>query len=128
MPIYEYSCSKCNKVFEIMRPRSESSLSATCPICSAESTRIISDFTHGVAFSKDAPEMCKDSANEKMWISEQKVAENKIKDPDPLKKWREEREKSCGKGPEAWVEYAKQEEAKEQKVKDYGTGFTGREV
>jgi hypothetical protein len=92
-------------------------LSATCPVCNAESPRIVSDFTHGVAFSK-----------EKMWISQQKVEENKIKNPDPLKKWREEREKSCGKGPEAWVEYAKQEEAKVQKVKDYGTGFTGREV
>jgi putative FmdB family regulatory protein len=44
MPIYEYSCPKCKKEFELMRPLSESGASAKCPTCGAKSEKLVSVF------------------------------------------------------------------------------------
>lgn len=128
MPIYEYLCPACNKRFELVRSRSEANLGAPCPECEASAERVISGFSHFAATPANSAVRAKDNADEKMWISKRKVEDMEKKNPDPLKKWREEREKACDKGPEAWVEYANEEKAKEQKKKDYGEGFLGREV
>jgi putative FmdB family regulatory protein len=48
MPCYEYFCNDCQKVFEMLRPISESSLSGKCS-CGRNAKRIISQFrTEGV--------------------------------------------------------------------------------
>jgi hypothetical protein len=60
----------------------------------------------------------KDKADEKMWLSQRKMEDDKIKNPDPLASWRKEREQACGKGPEAWVEWAKEEVARKEKEAD----------
>ena len=43
MPIYEYKCPKCQKVFEEWLKVSEVHESAACPACGAESRHIISN-------------------------------------------------------------------------------------
>jgi putative FmdB family regulatory protein len=42
MPIYEYSCTKCNKKFELMRSLSRSTEGASCPKCENRAERIMS--------------------------------------------------------------------------------------
>ena len=128
MPIYEYCCPACKKNFELIRSRSAANLGAPCPDCEASADRVISGFSHFAATPSSSPLQTRDKANEKMWLSKRKSEDWAKKNPDPLKKWRDEREKSCGKGPEAWVEYSNQEKAKDQKKKDYGEGWMGREV
>ncbi len=44
MPIYEYSCHKCDYEFELMRPISQSSAAATCPKCKHDADRKLSTF------------------------------------------------------------------------------------
>ena len=128
MPIYEYVCPECKNRFELMRPRSEANLAASCPQCKSNSQRVISVFSHYSASAPDSPLKKMDERRGKMWQSQRKMEDDKIKNPDPLKKWREERQKTLGVGPEKWVEWAKEEKAKEQKKKDYGEGWLGREA
>jgi len=46
MPIYEYKCTKCGEVFEMLRNLNEDDRSLTCPRCHAESPeRILSLFS-----------------------------------------------------------------------------------
>lgn len=33
MPVYEFVCRDCQKVFEIVRPMAESAATPTCPAC-----------------------------------------------------------------------------------------------
>ena len=128
MPIYEYVCSECKSRFELMRPRSECNEEATCPQCNSNAERIISGFSHYSAAPSGSAERVKDKANEKMWISQRKMEDDKIKNPDPLKGWRKEREKTLGVGPEKWTEWAKDVDKEKQKKKDYGEGWLGREA
>ena len=45
MPIYEYRCSNCGNIFEMMRPASEADSPARCPSCGKEeSQRLVSAF------------------------------------------------------------------------------------
>ena len=128
MPIYEYYCSECDCHFEMIRPVSESKLGSPCPQCGVEAKRELSSFSHYCMTPYDAPERRRDEGQRKMWESSRKVEDMKKKDPDPLKKWREERQKTLGVGPERWVQWANEEKAKEQKKKDYGENWKGREA
>jgi putative FmdB family regulatory protein len=38
VPVYEFSCKKCRKTFEVRRPISKAPQSATCPKCRTKST------------------------------------------------------------------------------------------
>ena len=44
MPIYEYVCPECNKKFELMRPISQSSEPADCPMCKHKANKALSRF------------------------------------------------------------------------------------
>jgi putative FmdB family regulatory protein len=44
MPIYEYSCTKCQNRFEQLRPLSKSDEDSECPKCKAPAKRTISKF------------------------------------------------------------------------------------
>ena len=41
MPLYEYICEKCDKVFEALRSMRDSEKPTACPKCSASSDRIM---------------------------------------------------------------------------------------
>ena len=41
MPLYEYYCDKCDKVFEALRSIKDSDQPAKCPECGATSDRIL---------------------------------------------------------------------------------------
>jgi len=48
MPIYEYECKKCGKVFEIYQRLSEKSDDIKCPVCGAEKpVKRVSSFSSG---------------------------------------------------------------------------------
>ena len=36
MPIYEYECKKCGKIFEVYQRLSEKGEDIKCPVCGAE--------------------------------------------------------------------------------------------
>ena len=118
MPIYEYICPECRKTFELRRPFSECDTITTCPTCKCECDRILSSFSQVVATPPDSYLITQDKAKEKMWLSQRRAEDDKIKDPDPLARWRAERQQACGKGPEAWVDWAKEELVKQEKEKD----------
>ena len=42
MPLYEYRCSKCGRIFELLRRRVEKDEAASCPDCGGEGRRIVS--------------------------------------------------------------------------------------
>jgi putative FmdB family regulatory protein len=128
MPIYEYVCPACNSRFELLRSRSECNLGAPCPDCESSAERTLSSFSHYAAEPANSAVRKQDKMKQKMWESERKMEDDKIKNPDPLKGWREERQKTLKKGPEAWTNYANEIKAKEQKKKDYGENWLGREV
>ncbi|APV44208.1 putative regulatory protein, FmdB family [Dehalogenimonas formicexedens] len=119
MPIYEYICPQCRKTFELRRPFSECDAITNCPNCNAECDRILSAaFSQVMSTPPDSYLITQDKAKEKMWQSQRRADDDKIKNPDPLKRWREERQEACGRGPEAWVEWAKEELVKQEKEKD----------
>ena len=41
-PIYEYKCTECGEVFDLIRPFSESKEDSTCPKCEATAKKIVS--------------------------------------------------------------------------------------
>jgi putative FmdB family regulatory protein len=55
MPIYEYRCGSCSKVFEMTRPMSQASESGTCPECGAKGSRIISGFASTQGYGVKVP-------------------------------------------------------------------------
>ncbi|MEN8614492.1 zinc ribbon domain-containing protein [Dehalogenimonas sp. THU2] len=118
MPIYEYICPECRKTFELRRSFSESDAITHCPTCNVECDRIISAFSHVTATPAGSYLQSQDKHAEKMWEISRKAEDKKLKDPDPLARWREERQEACGKGPEAWVEWAKEEVVKKEKEQD----------
>ena len=128
MPIYEYGCRNCKEIFTLVRPVSESKEKGICPKCKGEANRLLSQFSNYSASAPDDALVIKDKMEDKK-AEKMRFAEDwEKKHPDPLKKWREERQKACGKGPEAWIEYAKEEEAKKKKKETYGENWLGREV
>ena len=44
MPIYEYTCSKCQKKFELLKPMSQAGEAASCPSCGGKAERVLSRF------------------------------------------------------------------------------------
>ena len=44
MPIYEYVCTDCDHKFELIRPVSQFSKTASCPNCHKPAERILSRF------------------------------------------------------------------------------------
>lgn len=51
MPVYEFHCSKCKSVFDVMRPVSCAEQGASCPQCHMEGRRVFSPF---IAFNRFA--------------------------------------------------------------------------
>ena len=52
MPLYEYFCPTCQRVFESLRPTSDADKPTTCPSCQhASSQRILSLFANSVKTS-----------------------------------------------------------------------------
>ena len=47
MPNYDYECERCNNIFTINRPMSESSKPYKCPVCEVECSR---KFTQSAGF------------------------------------------------------------------------------
>ena len=43
MPLYEFKCKKCNKIFEELKPYNESF--SKCPKCNSKSEKLMSSFT-----------------------------------------------------------------------------------
>jgi len=39
VPVYEFTCLKCRKTFEVLRPISKAPHSATCPKCGSKKTQ-----------------------------------------------------------------------------------------
>ena len=50
MPIYEFSCTKCQKEFEVMRRMSKIDDPAPCPTCGTLGEREVSVFASKVNF------------------------------------------------------------------------------
>ena len=50
MPIYEYYCRNCEKIFELMRPITEANDTARCPDCGAECEKLVSAFASKADF------------------------------------------------------------------------------
>jgi len=128
MPIYEYGCPNCKESFTIIRPMSERKEETICPKCKVEAKRLISQFSSYSAFAPDSASVMKDQQDEKKWRSKRWGEDFKAKNPDPLKKWREERCKTLGVGPERWVQWVKEEDAKKKKKETYGNNWYGREL
>ncbi len=50
MPIYEYTCKKCNKIFETLVLSSDAIKGIQCPECGSEEVqKMLSSFTRGSA-------------------------------------------------------------------------------
>ena len=128
MPIYEYGCHKCREVFTVVRPVAESKEGAICPKCKGEAKRLLSQFSNYSASSPDNTMVVKDKMEGIKWEKMRWAKDEETKNPDPLKKWRDERQEACGKGPEAWIEYAKEEDNKKKKKETYGEKWLGREL
>ena len=53
MPIFEFRCSKCNEVFEILQMSKEDEVEMKCPHCGSENfERVLSTTSHTTGFSK----------------------------------------------------------------------------
>jgi putative FmdB family regulatory protein len=50
MPIYEYTCKKCNKIFETLVLSSDDVKGIQCPECGSEEVqKMLSSFTSGLS-------------------------------------------------------------------------------
>jgi putative FmdB family regulatory protein len=55
MPLYEYFCPTCQRVFETLRPAQEADAPVSCPSCQhASSQRILSLFANSVKTNGEA--------------------------------------------------------------------------
>jgi len=59
MPIYEYQCRKCEKVFEVIQKVNEGGEKLTCPSCGAKKPEKVmsccSSFSKGAESASSAP-------------------------------------------------------------------------
>ena len=56
MPLYEYYCEKCNKVFEALRLLRESDAAIPCPECGREAERIMPTSFSAMSSGKGYPQ------------------------------------------------------------------------
>jgi hypothetical protein len=117
--------------FEMMRPVGERDSEALCPQCAMDCDRIISGFSFYAAATPNSFEKYDERMKERAWNANRKVEDYEKKTGNPLDRWRKEREQACGRGPEAWVEWAHEEKARMEKedrkyqervetIKEYG--------
>ena len=72
MPLYEYYCSDCNGVFELLRPAKQASEAQPCVECDADSKRIISREFAAFIFRDGLPRRLPDRGT--FWHLGQEVA------------------------------------------------------
>jgi len=101
---------------------------ATCPYCHADAIKRISAFSYHTEFAPDHIETRVDKRKEGIWKHQRWTEDLKKKDPDPMKRWREERIKTLKVGPDRWQEWAKDVKSEETKKKTYGEAWTRREM
>ena len=56
MPLYEYHCEKCDKMFEALRPLRESDASTPCPDCGGDADRILPTSFSAMSWAKGYPQ------------------------------------------------------------------------
>ena len=56
MPLYEYYCEKCDKVFEALRPLRESDAPSPCPECGSDADRILPTSFSAMSWGKGYPQ------------------------------------------------------------------------
>ncbi len=56
MPIYEYYCSKCQKVFELTRSFADSAKNGICPQCGSEAQKLVSVSATNMDYRVRCPE------------------------------------------------------------------------
>src|SRR3989304_3600172 len=56
MPLYEYYCEKCERVFEALRPLSESDVAVPCPDCGRDADRIMPTSFSAMSWDKGYPQ------------------------------------------------------------------------
>ena len=128
MAIFEYYCPECRREFNLMRPIAQRNDAAACPDCNTIAKRIITGFSYYTATPSNSPVKEREKMADNNWYAQRKYEDKEAKNPDVFREWRKEREKACGKGPEAWTEWANEEKAKEQKKKTYGKAWLGWEA
>jgi len=128
MPFYEYDCPNCRCTFSLMKPVKQYQEDAVCPFCQSEAKRKISAYSYHSAFGPNHIETAADKKKRRIWEHERYMEDQKKKNPDPMKRWREERCKTLKVGPERWVEWAKEVKAEEKKKETYGEAWTRTEV
>ena len=52
MPLYEYHCENCDRVFEALRPLSEAGVAVTCPDCGRDADRIMPTSFSAMSWNK----------------------------------------------------------------------------
>ena len=55
MPIYEYRCKKCGRIFELRRPYNEANEGTTCATCGGTCEKLVSGFGSQVGHYVRAP-------------------------------------------------------------------------
>jgi putative FmdB family regulatory protein len=68
MPVYEYFCDDCRGVFELLRPVRESSNPQPCPVCDADSKRLMPTEFAAYVVREGLPRRIPDTG--KYWTSE----------------------------------------------------------
>ncbi|MBD3170740.1 MAG: zinc ribbon domain-containing protein [candidate division Zixibacteria bacterium] len=58
MPIYEFKCTNCGKVFDELRGLSKRDEEAICPDCKAKAERMVSSFAAGNSSGASASSNC----------------------------------------------------------------------
>lgn len=56
MPLYEYYCEACDRVFESLRPLTDSGKPAVCPGCGGEAERIMPTTFAPMSFKQGWPQ------------------------------------------------------------------------
>ena len=56
MPLYEYHCERCDRVFEALRSVRESKLAASCPTCGSDAARIMPTSFSSKSWNKGYPQ------------------------------------------------------------------------
>lgn len=55
MPIYEYRCKECGRIFELRRSYSEANEGAKCTVCGGASEKLVSGFGSQIGHYVRAP-------------------------------------------------------------------------
>jgi len=68
MPVYEYFCDDCRGVFELLRPARESSNPQPCPVCDADSRRLMTTEFAAYVYREGLPRRIPDTGQ--YWTSQ----------------------------------------------------------